>query len=107
MLECTVFIKKSKTLPQLNETSARGWEIPYVQADINQFRSSFSTIQCKFCGFVAENATIFSIIWTSQGGYYIKNEVTWLFEDALGSCFDKLDGHQGYITFVKERNKQR
>jgi hypothetical protein len=80
--------------------------IPYVRLDLNQFRSSFSTLQYKFCRFVTECDDLSNHMDFARG-YYRENETTLLFESALRDCFDKLAEHQGYKTFLKERERDR
>jgi len=80
--------------------------IPYIQLNINDFRSSFSTLQYKFCRFVAECDDLFNHMDFARG-YYNENETTTLFEAALRECFDQLADHAPYKAFLKERDRER
>ena len=79
--------------------------IPYVQLDINTFRGSFSTLQYKFCRFVAECDELFDHMDFARNTY-LENEVTKLFEEALRGCFNTLAETPEYKNFLKERDDQ-
>jgi hypothetical protein len=79
--------------------------IPYVQLDINTFRGSFSSLQYKFCRFVAECDELFDHMDFARSTY-LDNEVTKLFEEALRSCFNILSETPEYKNFLKEREEQ-
>ena len=79
--------------------------IPYVQLDINKFRGSFSTLQYKFCRFVAECDELFDHMDFARNTY-LENEVTKLFEEALRGCFNTLAETPDYKNFLKERDEQ-
>ncbi|MEM3059150.1 MAG: hypothetical protein QXN93_03590 [Methanomassiliicoccales archaeon] len=80
--------------------------IPYIRLDINEFRSTFSTIQYKFCRFVAECDEIADYMDFARG-YFIENEVTSLFGKGLRECFDILADRPETKTFLKERERDR
>jgi hypothetical protein len=79
--------------------------IPYVQLDINSFRGSFSTLQYKFCRFVAECDDLFDHMDFARNTY-LENETTKLFEEALRACFNVLAETSEYKQFLKEREEQ-
>ena len=79
--------------------------IPYVQLDINTFRGSFSSLQYKFCRFIAECDELFDHMDFARSTY-LENEVTKLFEEALRGCFNTLAETPEYKNFLKEREEQ-
>jgi hypothetical protein len=79
--------------------------IPYVPLDINTFRGSFSSLQYKFCRFVAECDELFDHMDFARSTY-LENEVTKLFEEALRGCFNSLSETPEYKKFLKEREEQ-
>jgi cellulose synthase/poly-beta-1,6-N-acetylglucosamine synthase-like glycosyltransferase len=79
--------------------------IPYVQLDINAFRGTFSTLQYKFCRFVAECDGLFDHMDFARNSY-LENETTRLFEEALRGCFKTLSETPEYKNFLKEREEQ-
>jgi len=79
--------------------------IPYVYLDINTFRGSFSSLQYKFCRFVAECDELFDHMDFARNTY-LENEVTKLFEEALRGCFNILSDTPEYKNFLKEREEQ-
>lgn len=79
--------------------------IPYAQLDLNDFRGSFSTLQYKFCRFVAECDELFDHMDFARSTY-LENETTKLFEEGLRACFNELANADEYKKFLVERDIQ-
>jgi hypothetical protein len=79
--------------------------IPYAQLDLNDFRGAFSTLQYKFCRFVAECDELFDHMDFARSTY-LENETTKLFEEGLRACFNELANADEYKNFLVERDIQ-
>ena len=79
--------------------------IPFLWLDINSFRGKFSTLQYKFCRFVAECDELFDQMDLARGSYQ-PGPVTTTFEKLLKKCFNDLADRQEWKIFLHEREKQ-
>jgi len=80
--------------------------IPYVQLDFNAFRGNFSTLQFKFCRFVAECDGLFDQMDFARLSYQ-PGPASRAFEHLLKECFNQLAERPEWKTFLRERDRQQ
>jgi hypothetical protein len=80
--------------------------IPYIQLDLNSFRGNFSTLQYKFCRFVAECDALFNQMDFARLSYQ-PGPVSRTFERLLKECFGELADRPEWKTFLRERERQQ
>jgi hypothetical protein len=80
--------------------------IPYLQLDFNAFRGNFSTLQFKFCRFVAECDALFDQMDFARLSYQ-PGPVSRTFERLLKECFNELTERPEWKLFLRERERQQ
>lgn len=84
--------------------------IPYLRLDLNQFKGNFSTLQYKFCRFVAECDELFDHMDFARLSYQSASgigSVAIVFEKLLRECFNELAERPEWKTFLRERELEK